>query len=103
MTLVVCDHPFSEPLPKTFLEISIGEVLAPQRAVTDSGFREAAVEIQHADQPGPCAAPVGHGQDWAAMSAESCQHVMAVLPDCFRNHQRCVRIDFMEDFNAHLL
>ena len=43
----------------------VGEILAPERAVGDARLGQRAVEIEHADQAGPGAAPVGDGQDRA--------------------------------------
>ena len=63
VALVVGDNAFGEPLPQASFEIGVGKIFAPQRAVADAGFGERAVEIQHADQPGPGAAPIGERQN----------------------------------------
>ena len=63
----------------------------PEGAVLHAGFGQRAVEVQHADESRPLAAPVGDGQDGASMGEESGEHVMAVLPDGFDDDQRSIR------------
>ena len=48
------------------------------------------IEVQHADQAGPFAAPVGDGEDGSAMGVEAVQDMMAILPDRLDHHQRRV-------------
>ena len=83
VALIVSEHTGVEPLTETLLKKAVGEVLAPERTVADARLGHRAVEIQHADQPRPGAAPIGHGQDGAAMCEQSGQDMVAVLPDRF--------------------
>ena len=103
MALVVGDHAFLEPLAEAVPEEVVLEVLAPQRAVADAGLGQGAVQIQHADQAGPGAAPVGDGEDRAAMGGQAGQDVMAVLPDALGHDQRGIRVELAEHLHAHLL
>ena len=103
VALVVSDHALGEPLAEAVSEESIGKVLAPERAVADAGLGERPVQVQHADQAGPGAAPVGHGQDGAAMGPEARQDVMAVLPHRFGHDHGGVRVHAAKDLDAHLL
>ena len=71
----------------------VGEVLAPDRAVGDARLGQRGVQVEQPDEPGPLAAPVGDGQDRAAMGAQAGQHVVAVLPDGLGHDDRRVRVD----------
>ena len=95
--------PVLQPLAQAVLEEVVGEILAPERAVADAGLGERAVQVEHADQARPRAAPVGDGEDRAAMGEQAGQHVVAVLPDAFRHDQRRLRIELAEHLHAHLL
>ncbi len=103
MALVVGEAAGLEPLAEALSKEGVREILAPEGAVGDAGLGQGAVEIQHADQAGPGAAPIGDGEDGAAMGVKPGQDVMAVLPDGFGHDQRGAGIEFAEDFHAHLL
>ena len=103
VALVVGHAAGAEPLAKALLEEGVGEILAPQGAVGDAGFGHRAVEIQHSDQTGPGAAPIGNGQDRPAVGVKAVEQMMAVLPDGFRDDERGGGIELAEDFHAHFL
>jgi hypothetical protein len=63
--------PFGEPRARLCLEEIIGEILAPDGGVFDAGLGERAVEIEHADQAGPGAGPIGDGEDGAAVADQA--------------------------------
>src|SRR5580704_7411526 len=93
----------TKPLTQSGEERLVGEVFTPQSGVSDPGFGEAAVEIQHAYQAGPLAAPIGHREDGPTMTGEPRQHMMTVLPHCFAHHQGSVRRNVAKDLVAALL
>ena len=92
-----------EPLAKFGFEIIVREILAPERGVFHALFRERTVQVQHADEAGPGAGPVGDGEDRSAMRGESGEDVMRVLPDGFRNDERRGRVNVFEHFQAFAL
>src|SRR5690606_4404581 len=92
-----------EPGGEPVAEKIVGEVGAPEGRVSDAGFGEGAVEIEHADEAGPGAGPVGDGEDGAAVGDEARQEVVGILPDAFGNDERRVRVDVGEDRHALLL
>ena len=81
----------------------VGEIFAPQRVVVHAGLGQRSVEIEHADQAGPFAAPVGDGQDRALMRIQPVQHMMTVLPDGLHHHQRRGARDIAKNLHAVLL
>jgi hypothetical protein len=103
MALVVSEHPGVEPLAEALLKKAVGEIFAPKRSVADTGFGHRSIEVQHAHQPRPGAAPIGHCQNGTAMCGQPRQHMVAVLPDRFGDDQRCAWIEVAEDFHAHFL
>ena len=92
-----------EPLAEFGLEIVVREILAPERGVFHALFRERAVQVQHADEAGPGAGPVGDGENRPAMRGESGEDVMRVLPDRFRDDEGRVRVNVLEHLNAFAL
>src|SRR6266404_3776398 len=103
MALVVSNYAFSEPLAETISKEVVAEIFAPQTTVADTGFGHRAIQIQHSDQSWPCTAPVGHRQDRAAMSEQSVEQMMAVLPNTLSHNQGSIRVEFSEYFHAHFL
>jgi len=103
VALVVGHDAFLEPLPEAGVEKGVLEVFAPQSAVADAGLGQGPVEIQHADEAGPDAAPIGHRKDWAAMGGQAGQNVMGVLPDGLGYNHRGIRVEFAEHRHAHFL
>ena len=101
--MVVRDRACGEPFAQSGAKFRVLERLAPERAVADAGLCHRAVQIQHADEARPGAAPVGDREDGAAVSEQPGQDVMAVLPDAFSDDERGVRIEGPEDFHAHFL
>ena len=79
------------------------EILAPQRGVRHARLGQAGVQIQHSHQAGPLAAPVGHRKNRTAMAHQSGQHVVAVLPHRFADHQRGLGRNVAENAVAVLL
>ena len=61
------------------------------------------VQIEHADQAGPLAAPVGDRQDRPAVGNQPGQYVVAILPDRFHNHQRRIRRNLAEYLHSVIL
>src|SRR5262249_51122132 len=92
-------QPAAEPSAKEI----ITEVDAPQRAVRHTRLGERAVQIQQPDQPRPFAAPVGDGEDRSAVSIETVQKMMAILPDRLDHHQRRILRDIAKNFHTALL
>ena len=92
-------QPGAEPLEESL----VAEVIAPEGAVLHACLGEGAVEVEHADETGPGAAPVRDGQDRTLMGEESLQEMVAVLPDCLGNDDRGVLGDVAEDLHAVLL
>ena len=90
---VVLDRLAVEPAAQAVQEELVGEVLAPEGGVADAGLRQRAVQVEHADQARPLAAPVGDGQDRPLVGIEPVQDVMAVLPDGLGHDQRRVGRD----------
>ena len=88
--------PVAQPLGDRVACESVGEVLAPDRAVADPGLGERAIQVEQAHQARPLAAPVGEREDRAAMSSQSGQHVAGVLPARLGDDQRRVGIDARE-------
>ena len=60
------DRAGGEPLAQALQEELVGEIVAPQRGVLNARFGQRAVQVQHADETRPLAAPVRDGQDRAA-------------------------------------
>ena len=52
VVVVVSDAVVAEPFAQAFLEKLFVEILAPQGAEADAGLVQAAVQVEHADQPG---------------------------------------------------
>ena len=100
---VVLDLAGLEPERRPLRKNVVGEVLAPERAVVHARLGERAVEVEHADEAGPGAAPVGDGEDGAAVGGEAGEDMMAVLPDRLGDDERRVGGDVAEDFHAVLL
>jgi len=100
---VVADLPLFEPGAEPVEEEGVGEILAPERAVFDAGLGERAVQVEHADQAGPGAAPVGEREDRAFVGGETVQDVVTVLPDGLGDNERRLRRQPAEDFHAVLL
>src|SRR6266487_682237 len=71
VVLVMAEAPAVEPLAQAALEIGIGEALAPNCAIVNTRFGQRPVEIQHAHQAWPRPAPVGQGENWAAVRAQT--------------------------------
>ena len=88
-----------QPLAKPRDKILVGEILAPERRIFHAGLGERAVQIQHADQTGPGARPIGDGENRAVMSRQPGQHVMRILPDRLGDDERRLRIDRSKDFD----
>ena len=104
MVGLVLELPLGEPAGQFLAEVVAAKVLAPQGAVLDPGLRQRAVEVEHADQPGPLAGPVGDGADRTAVGRETVKHVMRILPDRFGDDQGRVGIDAIaEDVHPLLL
>src|SRR6266568_3925198 len=78
VALIMTEVAAAEPLAQAPLEIGIGEALAPNCAVMNTRFGQRPVEIQQAHQAWPRPAPIGDGEDWAAVSAQTGKDVMAV-------------------------
>ena len=93
-------QPAFEPAPQAVVEEAIVEIVAPERAVLHAGLGQRAVQVQHADQSGPLAAPVGDRQDRPPMGEQPGQDVMAVLPDGLDHDQRRIGGNLPEDFHA---
>ena len=100
---LVLDRAGLEPTAQALEEEVVREVFAPQRAVLDAGLGQAAVEVEHADQARPSAAPVGHGQDRALVRDKAGEDVVAVLPDRLGHDQRRVAGNGAEHLQAVLL
>jgi hypothetical protein len=99
----VLDLAFSDPLANAVQEEIVLKIDAPDRAVSHPHLGEAAVQVEHTDQAGPFAAPVGDRQDWSAVVPQPGQHVVAVLPDRFRHDQGGFGVDALEDVHSHAL
>jgi len=103
VALVVGNNPLAQPLAKAVSEEAIGEILAPKGAIAHSHFSERAVEIQHPDQPGPSATPVGDCKNRSLVSEEAGEQMLAILPDGFCDDQRGLRIELAKHREAHFL
>ncbi len=103
MAQVMFDCMLRQPLPQAAAKEVVLEVLAPQGTEGNSALVQAAIQIQHAHQARPLARPVSHGKDGTAMMLQSGEHVVAVLPDRFRNNDGRIRMDLREDVHAHAL
>ncbi len=103
MGSVVGDAPLAQPLTELVLERLVGEGLAPQGAVWHAGFGQRSVQVEHSDEARPLPGPVRHRENRAAMADEPRQDVVGILPDCFGDDDRRLRINAGEDFEALLL
>ena len=83
---VVQDRLARQPAAQARQEEIVGKIRAPERAVSDTGLGHGSVQVQHPDQAGPFAAPIGHGEDGAAMGEKAGQDVMAILPNGLDHH-----------------
>src|SRR5262249_45354545 len=81
MAGIMRNFALAEPLAQAAQEEFVVEIRTPQRAVTDSRFRQRSVEIQHPYQSGPFAAPVRDSEDRPKVGVKPAQNVMTVLPD----------------------
>ena len=100
---VVFDMPGFQPRLEAFLEIGVIEVLAPQRAEFYACLGERSVEVEHADESRPSAAPIGKCEDGSLVGEEAGQEVVAVLPDGFGDDERRVCWNVTEDLHAVFL
>src|SRR5271157_6592733 len=100
LTLIVADGLPLQPALKPVEEILIAKIFAPQSLIRNASLGQGTIEIQHADQAGPLPTPIGDGQDRAAMMPEAGEHVMAVLPDRFRNDDRSILGDLTKHVDA---
>ncbi len=88
MASVVADRLAFKPTIKALEKEIVGEIDAPQRVVTNTGFGQRSIEVEHADQARPFAAPIGDGQDGPLMRVQSVEQMMSVLPDGLHHYQR---------------
>src|SRR5947207_466529 len=79
------------------------EIGTPEGAIWHAGFRQAGVQIQHADETGPLTAPVRNSEDWTLVADEAVQDVVAVLPRRLDDYERGLARDQSEDFHSVLL
>ena len=100
---IVLDGLAREPAAEVPEEELVCEIAAPERAVGDAGLGEGGVEVEHADEAGPLAAPVGDGEDRPAMRIEAGENVVGVLPDGFDDDERRFGRQFAEHLHAVLL
>ena len=100
---VVRDATRLEPLPQFCAEKVVREIFAPQRRVAHTGLRERTVEVQHADEPRPLAAPIRDSQNRPAMRREPGEDVMRILPHRLGDDERRIGIHVAENFEAELL
>jgi hypothetical protein len=103
MTLVVGDDTFLEPSAEPVFEKFICEIFTPERTVFDAGLGHGTIEVEHADEARPSTAPIGDGQDGAAMGEQTSEKVMAVLPNAFGDDEWGIGIELAKDFHPHLL
>jgi hypothetical protein len=90
----VMRHPAgAQPLPQPVPEKGVRKILAPKARVPHARLGQRTIQVQHADQPRPLAAPVRHRQDRSAMSGQPGQHMMGILPYRLGHHQRRLRIE----------
>jgi hypothetical protein len=92
-----------EPLGEIAFEEVVLEIFGPDGGVLDAGLGERAVEVEHADEAGPLAGPVGDGEDGGAVGGEAVEDVVGVLPDGFGDDEGNLGIDFSEDFHPLFL
>jgi hypothetical protein len=92
-----------QPAGEAVEEIVIVKVVAPERGVFDAGLGQGAVEVEHAHKARPLAAPVGDGQDRAAMAHEAREQVVRILPHRLGYDERGIGIELGEDREALLL
>ena len=90
---VVVDRPRAEPGVEMPLEARTREVVGPDRGVGHARLRERAVEVEHADEAGPLARPVGRREDRPGVRREAGKNVVGILPDGFGHDERHVAID----------
>src|SRR5207253_1024855 len=79
------------------------EIDAPESVVLHAGLGQRAVQVQHADQSGPLAAPVGDRQNRAAMRVQAMEQMMAVLPHGLHHDERRIARDLAEHFHPVFL
>ncbi len=103
VALIMADRPFAQPLPQPALEKAVGEILAPQRAVTNARFGHRTVQIQHPHQAWPGPAPIGHRENRSPMREQAGQQVMAILPNALGHDQRRRWVQLAEYLDAHFL
>ncbi len=92
-----------QPLAQARQEAFVLERLRPQRGVRHTGFGEGAVQIEHAHQAGPLAAPVGDGENGALVGKQAAENVVGVLPHSLHHNQRSRRRNVLEDLHPLLL
>src|SRR5690606_40517397 len=81
----------------------VGEIRTPQGTVSNPRLGKRPVEVEHAHQAGPLAAPIGYRKDRSTMGSQPGQYVMGVLPYTLRNNQRCIGRYTFEYLNTHAL
>ena len=92
-----------EPVMQVGAEVFVGEILAPEGRVFHARFRERAVEIEHADEAGPGARPIGNRENRPAVRDQSAEHVVRILPDRLGYDDGRFGVNVGEDFHAFLL
>src|ERR1700719_3741666 len=103
MASVVADWLAFKPTIESLEKEIVREIDAPQRVVTNAGFGQRSIEVEHADQTRPFAAPVGDGQDRPLMRVQSVEQMMRVLPDGLHHNQRRSGRNISENLHAILL
>src|SRR5579859_7441548 len=91
MGLVMDDVAGLDPFLYSAKEPVVSEVDAPDRRIFAAHLRKAGVQPEEADQAGPLAVEVGHGQHRAAVGPETREDVMAVLPHPLGDDQGSLR------------
>ncbi len=99
----VRDGSGGQPRAEALKEGLVAEVVAPEGTVLHACLGQGAVEIEHADEPRPGAAPVGDGQDRALVGEQTLQEMVAILPDRLGNDDWRILRDIAEDLHAVLL
>jgi hypothetical protein len=97
---VVVDAPLGQPLCQRAARERIVERLAPDRAVRNAGLRQRPVQVQHADQARPLAAPVRERENRRAVPRQAREHVARVLPHRFDDDDGCRGVDGAEGGDA---